>query len=1512
MRVPRLGPALAGVLIGLSGLVPIGASARDASRATTSPDIDPLSAPTPAPLERVSVSSTGAQGEAAASQPDVDATGRYVVFSSSSATLVPGDTNGASDVFIRDRQLGTTERLSVTSSGGEADGDDFAPAISADGRFVAFRSRARNLDARDTNSGDDIYVHDRQTGVTELISVTLSNTGSNQVQTSPSINGDGRFVAFTTCLGGIVAGDEPFCGAYVRDRNAGTSELASVATDGHAVSGFNPSISDDGAHVAFDSGDSGIDPADTNGSPDVFVRDRDLGTTQLVSRGPAGQSVFGESSYARISSDGNRVVFLSYANWGLGRPQPGVYLRDRQAATTVRVDVAPGGTPQDIESGPPDLSGDGRLVIFRSNGTDLAPGSTNGWFETYLADVVGHTIDRISIAADGGVQSGGSYTNAMSANGSVAVFTSDGSNLVANDTNGVEDVFAKDLPTPLTIDTTMAAASTVPKLGRFEKEFRLSRTYGTDANDPDLIDVSATFTAPSGVTYTTPAFFGTDYTLRPGTGVGGSEFYDPVPATSGGVWHARFSPDETGTWQYTLKAQDRVTGQAAIAESAPMTFAVTSSTAKGQIERDPRDDRFLRYGDGSPYLPMGHNVAFGDGNPPNLDLSAYYEPHFQSMQAAGQNWARVWMTDFYITSVEWSATHWSGQYGGVGQYADIPAFRVEEILNLAEQHGLEVQLVLNDHGQFSSWVNQRWNDNPYNELNGGPVPDDDPAAFFSNPTARGLFKQRLHYLVARYAAYRDILAWELFNEVQFIGSVTNNPFSSAQVREDVVAWHAEMAAYLRSLDPYHHLITTSSDIDTSEAQIWNDPNIDLIQVHDYGPLSGRDQRFRGYGVNLNATYGKPVIVGEFGLSGDPEAGFDPTTSSLPPDRIAHLVEATHLHNSAWASAMSASGAMSWWWGGYIRDDASRHRTPPDFPANERINPPLRAFFAGEDLAGMSLHPSNISAPSTVVAMGQDNGSAGFAWIRDAQNEYGSGVGPGDLVGRTMTGVSIAFDGFADGLYRVEVHDPWSINPMASQVATASGGTLSVTLPTFTRDLAIKVSPSSAAPPGAPTNVTAAAGDAQASISWGVPVSDGGDPINSYTVTASPGESTALVAGDVTTATITGLTNGTAYTFTVTAANATGTGPASSPSNSVTPVAGAPAPDSTQEMVPPSGGTATTDPANAGPSPADPVTTSVTVPATSDGGSVTIAETAVSETPPTGGYQFLGQQIDITSTAATSASNPLTIVFTIDSSAIRAAFGLGSTDALPAADQVDVTRAEGTGSPTVIPACTSASPPIAPDPCITSRQYVNDGDDLQITVRTGSASHWNTAIKPAAVTVTNSGYSPKAATVVLGGTIVWTFAGSKFHSATDNLKLGPAKAPLFNSGPLVSGRYGYVFRAAGTYTYGSTVKGDPGSFAGSIGVPVRVGPASGGTTTTFTVTWSSAALPGYVFDVQYRFMKAGTKSWSGYKAWQTGASGTSGAFVPPTGKGSYTFSARLRNAATGMASLWSPEVAILVR
>ena len=195
--------------------------------------------------------------------------------------------------------------------------------------------------------------------------------------------------------------------------------------------------------------------------------------------------------------------------------------------------------------------------------------------------------------------------------------------------------------------------------------------------------------------------------------------------------------------------------------------------------RDPRDDQYLGYQDGTPYYPMGHNVAFQQGEPKDNDGEHYVEPLFASMEAAGQNWTRVWMTDFNRNALEWYADHWAGWYTGAGHYADQSAFRIERQLDVAAEHGLQVQLVLNDHGQVRAWSAARRRplvrEPVQRAITAAPSPPPIPSSSSRTPEAKQLFKQRLRYLVARYSAYRNVLAWELFNEVQFVGSDAGQP-----------------------------------------------------------------------------------------------------------------------------------------------------------------------------------------------------------------------------------------------------------------------------------------------------------------------------------------------------------------------------------------------------------------------------------------------------------------------------------------------------------------------------------------------------------------------------------------------------------------------------------------------------------------------------------------------------------------------------------------------------------------
>ncbi len=184
------------------------------------------------------------QGDDASRFPSISADGRFVAFFSDATNLVAGDTNGADDVFVRDRKQGTTERVSVSSAGEQANAGTVRPpdpSISADGRFVAFESYASNLVAGDTYGTWDVFVRDRSAGTTELVSVSTAGEQGNDGSGDPSISADGRFVAFESSATNLVAGDTNGADdVFVRDRQAGTTELVSVSTAGRQGNAVSP------------------------------------------------------------------------------------------------------------------------------------------------------------------------------------------------------------------------------------------------------------------------------------------------------------------------------------------------------------------------------------------------------------------------------------------------------------------------------------------------------------------------------------------------------------------------------------------------------------------------------------------------------------------------------------------------------------------------------------------------------------------------------------------------------------------------------------------------------------------------------------------------------------------------------------------------------------------------------------------------------------------------------------------------------------------------------------------------------------------------------------------------------------------------------------------------------------------------------------------------------------------------------------------------------------------------
>ncbi len=265
---------------------------------------------------RVSVDSGGTQGNSDSGFfSSVSADGRFVAFYSDASNLAAGDTNGYRDVFVRDCQSGTTERISIDSGGSQGNNGSQTSSISADGTFVAFWSLSSNLVAGDTNGYPDVFVRDRQSGTTERVSVDSAGAQGNNGSQYSSISADGRFVAFWSLSSNLVAGDtNGSADIFVRDRQSGTTDRVSVdsgGAQGNGSCGFALSISADGRFVAFWSYATNLVAGDTNGYPDVFVHDRQSGTSERVSvdsGGAQGNSSSGNNAIS-ISADGRFVAF---------------------------------------------------------------------------------------------------------------------------------------------------------------------------------------------------------------------------------------------------------------------------------------------------------------------------------------------------------------------------------------------------------------------------------------------------------------------------------------------------------------------------------------------------------------------------------------------------------------------------------------------------------------------------------------------------------------------------------------------------------------------------------------------------------------------------------------------------------------------------------------------------------------------------------------------------------------------------------------------------------------------------------------------------------------------------------------------------------------------------------------------------------------------------------------------------------------------------------------------------
>jgi len=403
--------------------------------------------------ERVSVDSAGMESFFFPFEdPAISADGNFVAFVSKDFNLVPGDTNGVSDIFVRDRVAGITTRVSVDSAGFEGNNTSFRPDISGDGRFVTFASYATNLVVGDSNGFADVFLHDRLTGVTSRISVDSFGAEANSASEKAEISADGTTVAFYSFASNLVVGDTNSASdCFVHEIASGLTTRVSISSGGveaNSVCGnFFPDLNDDGRFVAFDSIADNLVLGDTNGTWDTFVHDRLTGSTTRVSVTSAGAQANSSSLYPSISDDGNMVAFYSFASdlvVGDTNAAQDCFVHNRTTGVTQRVSVDSAGLEGVFDSSAPAISGDGTAVAFVSSATNLVAGDTNGALDVFVHELATGITTRASLT-HGGSQANGLSTNPdISADGIVVAFGSSATNLVAGDTNGLSDVFVRD------------------------------------------------------------------------------------------------------------------------------------------------------------------------------------------------------------------------------------------------------------------------------------------------------------------------------------------------------------------------------------------------------------------------------------------------------------------------------------------------------------------------------------------------------------------------------------------------------------------------------------------------------------------------------------------------------------------------------------------------------------------------------------------------------------------------------------------------------------------------------------------------------------------------------------------------------------------------------------------------------------------------------------------------------------------------------------------------------------
>jgi hypothetical protein len=544
------------------------------------------------------------------------------------------------------------------------------------------------------------------------------------------------------------------------------------------------------------------------------------------------------------------------------------------------------------------------------------------------------------------------------------------------------------------------------KIGTFEK-FELTLDLWAQFKNPyDRTDVSvvAEVTRPSGRSVRLDGFIYREF-LR--ATEEGKERFEPAGEPT---WKVRYTPSEIGRHTYSLTVRSRR------GVSAPLKgeFMVTDSKRHGFLKVADGGKSF-EFRDGAPYFAVGHNLCWTSEDTPLAD----YEAYLRKMSRAGENFSRIWLSSW-----------------GIGLETDTlenfdlaDAWMLDQVVQIAEKRGVFFKLCLENFWDFT-----KEKKSPYWTERGGFCKEN--RDYFAKAESKEWAKRKYRYAVARWGYSPAILAWELWNEVDY--AVTD--------KELILEWTREIATYLRSVDPYGHMITTSLGVNNVWEDLWKMPQMDFVQIHSYIrrlesqiTLSERDAAKLILEETARVRHlGKPCLVSEFGyLVTKDDAGMNDVDEN-----------GVHLHNALWASALSgaAGTCMSWWWDSYIEKHGLYHQYKA-----------LAEFLRGEtERMGSLTHVYGESESKSIRVVGLRDSRGGLFWMQNKHNTWFRCVAKRERF-LPLREAILRLSGLEEGRYLIEwwnTHDGGMITKCEKTVG--KDGVLKARAPAAASDIGCKV------------------------------------------------------------------------------------------------------------------------------------------------------------------------------------------------------------------------------------------------------------------------------------------------------------------------------------------------------------------------------------------------------------------------------------------------------------------------